>query len=93
MIQSVVNIQTASAKALLVDAEQPAEAQQEGTCSARTASTSRRTRRTCACCWRACGEDLGVEADPVAAFRAGGYAEPPRAAERGKAAVESAYES
>ena len=37
-------------------------------------------------------EDLGVEADPVAAFRAGGYAER-LATERGTAAVESAYES
>ena len=35
---------------------------------------------------------LGVEADPVAAFRAGGYAER-LAAERGTVAVESAYES
>ena len=37
-------------------------------------------------------DDLGVEADPVAAFRAGGYAER-LAAERGTVAAESAYES
>ena len=35
--------------------------------------------------------ELGVEPDPVDAFRAGGYAEA-RAAERGSTAVESAYE-
>lgn len=36
-------------------------------------------------------ESLGVEADPVAAFRAGGYAER-LAAERGTTGVASAYE-
>jgi L-rhamnose isomerase/sugar isomerase len=35
---------------------------------------------------------LGVEEDPVAAFRQGGFAEE-RARERGTAAVESAYET
>ena len=36
--------------------------------------------------------EAGVEADPVAAFRAGGYGEA-LARERGTAAVESAYEA
>jgi L-rhamnose isomerase/sugar isomerase len=36
-------------------------------------------------------EELGVAADPVEAFRAGGYAEK-LANERGTASVESAYE-
>jgi L-rhamnose isomerase/sugar isomerase len=35
---------------------------------------------------------LGVEADPVEAFRAAGYADD-RARERGTSTVESAYES
>ena len=53
MIQSVMNIQTAYAKALLVDETRLAAAQPKATCSARTASCSRRSRPTFARCSRA----------------------------------------
>jgi L-rhamnose isomerase / sugar isomerase len=92
MIQSVMNIQTAFAKALLVEEERLAAAQAEGDvlgahrilieafeADVRPLLARRRTER-------------GLEADPVEAFRAGGYAER-LAADRGTSAVESAYET
>ncbi len=91
MIQSVVNIQTAYAKALLVERERLAAAQQAGDVlgahrvlleafetDVRPLLARHRERR-------------GLPGDPVAAFREGGYAEQ-RLAERGIASVESAYE-
>jgi L-rhamnose isomerase/sugar isomerase len=91
MIQSVVNIQTAHAKALLVDRRRLAKAQEAGDVlgahrvlleafetDVRPLLVRHRERR-------------GLPSDPVAAFREGGYASS-RAAERGIAAVESAYE-
>jgi L-rhamnose isomerase/sugar isomerase len=92
MIQSVVNIQTAYAKALLVDAERLAEAQQEGDVLGAHRVYVEAYETDVRPLLARLRESLGVEADPVAAFRAGGYAER-LAAERGTAAVESAYES
>jgi L-rhamnose isomerase / sugar isomerase len=92
MIQSVVNIQTAYAKALLVDEDRLRAAQDDGDvlgahrvmleafeCDVRPLLAELR-------------KGLGLEPDPVEAFRAGGYAEE-RARGRGSAAVASAYES
>jgi L-rhamnose isomerase/sugar isomerase len=91
MIQSVMNIQTAYAKALLVDGDRLARAQLAGDvlgghrilleafeADVRPLLGELRSR-------------LGVAADPVAAFREGGFAEA-LARERGTASVESAYE-
>ena len=91
MIQSVVNIQTAYAKALLVDEMRLDESQRAGDVlgahlvlleafetDVRPLLARHRERR-------------GLPADPVVAFREGGYAEQ-RTAERGTASVESAYE-
>jgi L-rhamnose isomerase/sugar isomerase len=91
MIQSVVNIQTAYAKALRVERERLAAAQQAGDVlgahrvlleafetDVRPLLARHRERR-------------GLPGDPVAAFREGGYAEQ-RLAERGIASVDSAYE-
>jgi L-rhamnose isomerase/sugar isomerase len=91
-IQSVVNIQTAYAKALLVDGDRLAHAQAGGDVlgahrvlleayetDVRPLLVQLRERR-------------GLEPDPIASFRAGGYAEQ-LARERGTAAVASAYES
>jgi L-rhamnose isomerase/sugar isomerase len=91
MIQSVMNIQTAYAKALLVDEPRLAEAQLAGDVlgahrilvdafetDARPLLARLRGR-------------LGVPEDPVAAFRDGGYGDT-LARERGTASVESAYE-
>src|SRR5688500_17946668 len=91
MIQSVTNIQTAYAKALLVDVEALSGAQHDGDVlgahrvlmeafetDARPLLTELRT-------------SLGRAPDPVEAFRSSGHAEG-LAAERGAAGVESAYE-
>jgi L-rhamnose isomerase / sugar isomerase len=92
MIQSVVNIQTAYAKALLVDAQRLSAAQQEGDVLGAhrvlldAFETDVRPLLT-----RLRGES-GLDADPVEAFRAGGYGEQ-LARERGTAGVPSAYEA
>jgi L-rhamnose isomerase/sugar isomerase len=91
MIQSVMNIQTAYAKALLVDEKRLAEAQLAGDVLGgyRILLDSFETDvRPLLARLRA---GLGVAEDPVATFRAGGYGAD-LARERGTAAVESAYE-
>jgi L-rhamnose isomerase/sugar isomerase len=91
MAQSVMNIQTAYAKALLVDEDAVTEAQREGDVLGAhrllLAAFETDVRPLLA---RLRGE-LGAEADPVAAFRAQGHTER-LARDRGSAAVESAYE-
>jgi L-rhamnose isomerase/sugar isomerase len=92
MIQSVMNIQTAYAKALLVDEERLSAAQAEGDVlgAHRVLVDAFETDvRPLLARLRA---DAGLEADPVEAFRASGHAER-LAAERGVARVESAYET
>ena len=91
MTQSVVNIQTAYAKALLVDAERLATAQREGdVLGAHRVLIEAFEADVRPLLARLRGE-LGLEPDPVEAFRAGGYAQR-LAEERGTAGVESAYE-
>jgi L-rhamnose isomerase / sugar isomerase len=92
MIQSVVNIETAYAKALLVDAERLSAAQQEGDVlgAHRVLLDAFETDvRPLLARLRA---ERGLDADPVEAFRAGGYGEQ-LARERGTAGVPSAYET
>jgi L-rhamnose isomerase/sugar isomerase len=92
MLQSVMNIQTAYAKALLVDAGRLAAAQADGDVlgAHRVLLEAFETDvRPLLAKLRAA---LGLEADPVEAFRAGGHAER-LARERGTAGVASAYES
>ncbi|MGH3026933.1 MAG: L-rhamnose isomerase [Gaiellaceae bacterium] len=91
MIQSVMNIQTAFAKALLVDAERLAGAQAAGDVLAAHRVYMDAFETDVRPLLARLRSELGVEADPVEAFRAGGYADQ-RAAARGSAAVESAYE-
>ena len=91
MIQSVMNIQTAYAKALLVDESRLAAAQRAGDVlgAHRVLLEAFETDvRPLVARLRA---EVGVEPDPVEAFRRGGYAER-LAHERGTASVESAYE-
>ncbi|HET6945266.1 MAG TPA: L-rhamnose isomerase [Gaiellaceae bacterium] len=91
MIQSVMNIQTAYAKALLVDEPRLAEAQ--------LAADVLGAHRILVDAFEAdvrpllarLRARLGVPEDPVAAFRDGGYGDT-LARERGTASVESAYE-
>src|SRR4051794_16684652 len=79
MIQTVLNLQEAYAKALFVDRDALARAQSEGDVLAANRVVADAfavdVRPLCA----KVRYDLGAEADPIAAFRAGGYAE--RAAE------------
>ena len=91
MIQSVMNIQTAFAKALLVDTARLAKAQAAGDVLAAHRVYMDAFETDVRPLLARLRSELGVEADPVEAFRAGGHAEE-RAAERGSAKVESAYE-
>jgi L-rhamnose isomerase / sugar isomerase len=91
MIQSVVNIQTAYAKALLVETERLTAAQGEGDVLGAHRVLVDAFETDVRPLLRELREELGLAADPVEAFRAGGYAEQ-RVAERGTSAVESAYE-
>jgi L-rhamnose isomerase/sugar isomerase len=92
MIQSVGNIQTAYAKALLVDEGRLAAAQNEGDVLGAHRILMEAFETDVRPLLAELRGRLGVEADPVEAFRAGGYADE-RARERGTSAVESAYES
>jgi L-rhamnose isomerase / sugar isomerase len=92
MIQSVMNIQTAYAKALLVDEQRLAAAQAEADVLGAhrlLLEAFEADVRPLLARWRA---ERGLEADPVEAFRSGGYGER-LAAERGTSAVQSAYET
>jgi L-rhamnose isomerase / sugar isomerase len=91
MLQSVMNIQTAYATALLIDDAVLTTAQAEGDvlgAHRAFADAFETDVRPLLARWRT---DKGLDPDPVRAFRDGGYAEQ-RARERGTAEVESAYE-
>src|SRR5262245_19249232 len=92
MIQSVVNIQTAYAKALLIDEDRLRAAQEEGDVLGAHRVLLEAFEADVRPLLAKLRAGLGLETDPVEAFRAGGYAEE-RARDRGAAAVASAYES
>jgi L-rhamnose isomerase/sugar isomerase len=91
MIQSVSNIQTAYAKALLVEREALGSLQREGDVLGAHRVLVDAFETDVRPLLASLRERVGVSADPVAAFREGGYAER-LAQERGTSAVESAYE-
>jgi L-rhamnose isomerase/sugar isomerase len=91
MIQSVSNIQTAYAKALLVDDERLAAAQLEGDVLGAHRVLIEAFETDVRPLLARLREEIGVDPDPVEAFRRGGHAER-LARERGTASVESAYE-
>ena len=91
MIQSVANIQTAFAKALLVDEDALAAAQREGDVLGAHRVLLDAYESDVRPLLARLRAEFGVDADPVAAFRREGYGER-LAAERGTSAVESAYE-
>jgi L-rhamnose isomerase/sugar isomerase len=91
MIQSVANIQTAYAKALLVDQDRLKDAQREGDVLGAHRVLMEAFEADVRPLLNRLRTELGIAADPVEAFEAGGYAER-LAAERGTASVESAYE-
>jgi L-rhamnose isomerase/sugar isomerase len=89
MLQTVMTLQEAYAKALLVDRAALAAAQADGDVLAGnrilTDAYATDVRPVCA----KVREELGGEADPIAAFRAGGYAE--RAAEERRHGTAAAW--
>jgi L-rhamnose isomerase/sugar isomerase len=91
MLQSVMNIQTAYAKALLVDTDRLGAAQAEGDVLGAHRVLLDAFEADVRPLLATLREGLGLGADPVAAFRAGGYAEA-LARERGTVSAESAYE-
>jgi L-rhamnose isomerase/sugar isomerase len=91
MIQSVSNIQTAYAKALLVDRDRLAAAQQEGDVLGAHRVLVEAFEADVRPLVAALRERLGLDPDPVGAFRREGHAER-LARERGTTSVESAYE-
>src|SRR5689334_22697312 len=91
MIQSVANIQTAYAKALLVDEERLGAAQRSGDVLGAHRVLLEAFETDVRPLLARLREELGIDKDPVEAFRRGGYAEQ-LARERGTASVESAYE-
>jgi L-rhamnose isomerase / sugar isomerase len=91
MIQSVMNIQTAYAKALLVDGPQLAALQGEGDVLGAHRVLLDAFETDVRPLLARLRESIGVDPDPVDAFRRDGHAER-LAGERGTAAVESAYE-
>ena len=91
MIQSVMNIQAAYAKALLVDEQRLSAAQLEGDVLGAHRILLDAFETDVRPLLARLRRELGVELDPVAAFRAGGYAAR-LAEERGTVSLESAYE-
>jgi L-rhamnose isomerase/sugar isomerase len=91
MLQSVMNIQAAYAKALLVDDDRLAPAQREGDVLAAHRVLVEAYESDVRPLLERLRADIGLEPDPVAAFRESGHAAR-LAAERGTSSVESAYE-
>jgi L-rhamnose isomerase / sugar isomerase len=91
MIHSVMNIQTAYAKALLVDAARLEEAQAVGDVLGAHRILFQTFETDVRPLLARLREQLGVSEDPVAAFREGGYGAA-LVRERGIASSESAYE-
>ncbi len=91
MIQSVMNIQTAYAKALLVDEEGLAARQQDGDVLGAHRILLGAFETDVRPLLARLRQELGVDPDPVQAFRDGGFRER-LAQERGTASAESAYE-
>jgi L-rhamnose isomerase/sugar isomerase len=91
MIQSVANIQTAYAKALLVDEARLSAAQAEGDVLAAHRVLLEAFETDVRPLLARHREALGIDPDPVEAFRRAGHGER-LARERGTTSVESAYE-
>jgi L-rhamnose isomerase / sugar isomerase len=91
MIQSVTNIQTAYAKALLVDADRLTSAQREGDVLGAHRVLIEAFETDVRPLLGELRRNRGLAPDPVEAFRSGGYAER-LAEERGTSGIESAYE-
>jgi L-rhamnose isomerase/sugar isomerase len=83
VIRSVMNVQEATAKALLVDAEALTAGQQAGDVLAANAVLMDAYSTDVRPLLRELREDMGLDPDPVAAYRRSGYAEKIREERRG----------
>ena len=76
MIQSVMNVQEAYARALVIDRKTLAEAQRSGdVVLAEETLLARLPHRRDARCWPQVRVEMGLAPDPLAAYRASGYYE------------------
>jgi L-rhamnose isomerase/sugar isomerase len=90
MVQSVINIQTAHAKALLVDRNRLREAQRQGDVLGANRVLLDAYETDARPLLQEARKRLGIEVDPIAALRASGYSER-IARERGKSVAASGY--
>jgi L-rhamnose isomerase/sugar isomerase len=90
MVQSVINIQTAHAKALLVDRNRLREAQRQGDVLGANRALLDAYETDARPLLQEARKRLGIEVDPIAALRASGYSER-IARERGKSVAASGY--
>ncbi len=91
MIQSVVNVQEAYARALLIDRKTLGEAQQSGDVVLAEETVVRAYRIDVTPLLAAVREEMGVAVDPLAAYRASGYREKILAERQMVAGGESGY--
>jgi L-rhamnose isomerase/sugar isomerase len=91
MIQSVVNIQTAYAQALLIDRGRLAEAQAAGAIVEAEETLLDAFRTDVRPLLAQVRLEMGLDPDPLAAFRASGYMEKVRAERGRRAASGSGY--
>jgi L-rhamnose isomerase/sugar isomerase len=75
VIRSIMNVQEATAKALLVDADALATAQREGDVLGANAALMDAYHTDVRPLLRELREDMGLDPDPIAAYEASGYAE------------------
>jgi L-rhamnose isomerase / sugar isomerase len=90
MVQSILNIQTAHAKALLIDRDRLQNARQNGDVLEANRVLLEAYETDVRPLLQEARKRLGIDVDPIAALRASGYSERV-ARERGKAAAASGY--
>jgi L-rhamnose isomerase/sugar isomerase len=83
VIRSVMNVQEATAKALLVDADALAAAQRAGDVLSANGVLMDAYNTDVRPLLRELREDMGLDPDPIAAYRRSGYAEKIRAERQG----------
>jgi L-rhamnose isomerase/sugar isomerase len=83
MVRSIMNVQEATAKALLVDSDALAAAQRDGDVLGSNAVLMDAYNTDVRPLLREVREDLGIDPDPIAAYRASGHAERVREERKG----------